>query len=73
MRESAEKRENLATQEIDPQDPSTWPKLDFPETAAEKYFIQCMGTYLLKSIIKEPVYDHSIHFLHLRDSEHTQH
>lgn len=63
----------MKKQEIDPQDPSTWPKVKLPETVSEKYFIQCMGTYLLKSIIKEPVYDHSIHFLHLRNSEHAQH
>ena len=59
--------------EIDPQDPSTWPKVELPETVANKLFIRIMGTYLLESIIKEPVYDHSIHFLHLRNSEHTQH
>ena len=68
-----EKQEKQEKREIDPSDPSTWPKLDFPETATRKFYIQAMGTYLLKSIIKEPVYDHSIHFLYLRNSEHTQH
>lgn len=73
MRKSTEKRENLEQQEFDPNDPMTWPKVKLPETVAERFFIRRMGTYLLKSIIKEPVYDHSIHFLHLRNSEHAQH